>query len=61
MPSGALHAARGVQLREESNQHALSLPSTAPDGKRSPDCDSPSELLPARCGARLAIFFAPRS
>jgi hypothetical protein len=31
--SGALYAAGCVQLREEADEHALSLPSTANDGK----------------------------
>src|SRR5262249_21664928 len=35
MPSGALYAAGCVQLREEANQHARSLPSAALDGKPS--------------------------
>ena len=33
MASGALHTPRCVKFRKEANEHALSLPSTANDGK----------------------------
>jgi hypothetical protein len=33
VPPGALHSAGGVQLREESKEHATSLPSTAQENK----------------------------
>jgi hypothetical protein len=32
--AGALHAACCVKLWEEANQHALSLPSAVPEGKK---------------------------
>jgi hypothetical protein len=33
VPSGPLHSAGRVQLREESKEHATSLPSAAPEHK----------------------------
>jgi hypothetical protein len=33
MPTGSLYPAGGCQLRKESDDHAPSLPSAAPEGK----------------------------
>jgi len=65
MPSGTLHTSRRIQFWEQANQHALSLPILALDGKpgEAPGFDLRSEVpacarvLPGKyCGTLAAVL-----